>query len=145
MRNILGSALLALLVAGCGEKGRDAVIPDSIAVTAPGADVPAGFAAFSGVWSGRWGECLPGKLAVLTVSADGAVQTYYAWGDCRPLGRRQAGTLYGGLIDGNVLRLEEFADGAKVTYTLTEEGVLEGAYFLNGETTTGVFRREDGE
>ena len=135
--------IIALTLSACGKEGRPAVLPDTLTITAPSAEVPPEFAAFSGNWSGKWGDCLPAKLAVLSISATGAVRTYYAWGDCIKRRVEQNGDLHSGLIDGNVLRLDPFVDGSKLTFTLTAEGTLDGKIDAKRQSTTAVFKKDE--
>lgn len=135
-------AVIAVLSA-CGDEGRPAVLPDDFISAAKTAQVAPAYAGFAGVWSGTWGECLRAKLAVLSVTEGGTVRAYYAWGDCREQGYEQNGGLFTGLIDGKILRMDQPFGGAKLSFTLTEDGALTGNLVLKGKTTTGPFTRDD--
>ena len=116
-----------------------ATIPPETVVTAPAADVPANYAAFSGTWGGTWGTSLDGKLAVMEVAANGSVEAIYAWGDSP--GDFEAGhRRRDGVIEGDTLTLETFGNGAVASYVLAN-GVLEGKYDRGGNVTRGTFRR----
>ena len=122
---IIPLALMTALAA-CGKEGRPAKVPDNFTSAAGAAQIPAAYSAFAGVWSGKWFECLPAKLAVLSVTEGGTVQAYYSWGDCRQLGYDQNGGLCTGLIDGKILRMEQPFGDAKMSFTLEEDGGLTG-------------------
>lgn len=129
-------------VSGClSTELRPATIPASAVIEQPAQNVPAEYAAFSGIWEGKWNGKVDGKLAVQTVSADGYVSGIYAYGD--RAGGFKAGNLEftGKFIDG-VLRLDTFRSGAKVAYVFREDGALDGTYIIDGPNRTnakGVF------
>lgn len=134
---------LAVVLSACGKEGRPASIPENFVTAAGTAEVAPAYAAFAGVWSGTWAECLPAKLALLSVTDGGAVSAYYAWGDCRPQGFDQNGGLYTGLIDGNILRIDQPFDGSKLSFTLADDGSLTGNLLQRGDKRTAQFTKDD--
>jgi predicted dienelactone hydrolase len=58
------------------------LLPDDLALSPPGADLPAKVAGLAGLWGGdRWdGGPLPQALAVEQIGADGMASVVYAWG-----------------------------------------------------------------
>ena len=73
--------------------------------------MPKGVAAFVGVWSGKWGNVLEGKLGVLSVTPQGSADVEYSWAE-KP-GSFQAGkTTTSGQIKGDTLTLAPFSSGA---------------------------------
>lgn len=136
------ATIAVAVLASCAQPKRDAVIPASTVITTPSENVPAEFAAFSGVWTGNWGSCLPGKLAVKTISDTGAVETVYSWGDCAQWDIQQGWTERSGQIEDGVLRLEQFGNGALASYQIAADGSLAGTYLRDGNTTRGTFTKE---
>ena len=138
--------LLSLLVlAGCQTTARpnsaSAPMPDPASIMAPGQDVPSGYAAFSGIWTGSWGGELDGKLAVQEIRPDGSVSTYYTWGDDRG-GAFLAGAVnVDGQIEGDTLVLKTFGNGANVSYEMTADGKLRGEYRRGDSLSKGVFTK----
>ena len=140
-RSFFVLGFLGLVTACAPQALQPAEIGANVAVTAPAAEVSADHAAFSGIWAGTWGARLDGKLAVQTIDADGTITGVYAWGD-HPKGKFKAGSIpVDGMIDGGVLRLKPFENGANVTYTMQSDGTLEGAYDLGGAVSKGIFSK----
>ena len=139
--SVLALTLVAITAACEPAAIRPAEIAASTKIVAPAESVPAEYAAFSGLWTGSWGGCLDGKLAVQTIDAGGKATVVYAWGDhCK--GRFKRGTTsVNGQINNGVLSLERFRNNAKVTYTLRDDGALGGAYDLNGDVSRGIFTK----
>lgn len=141
----VAAAICLGLLAGCEptstESLEPATIPPSTEIKEPAATVPAEYAAFSGLWSGKWGGVLDSKLAVHTVQPDGRVAAIYAWGD-HPDGRFQAGSVATiGQIDGGVLKLEPFGDDVEAIFRLTEDGTLDATFDLRGEISRAEFTK----
>ncbi|MEM9140079.1 MAG: hypothetical protein AAGB15_09630 [Pseudomonadota bacterium] len=134
--------IAGLAASGCAVEPRNAVVPASVEISAPSQEVSEEIARFSGIWAGTWDGCLPGKLAVVSIQPTGAVQAYYAYGDCAKWNISQGGGLHEGTIDGDVLRLDTFRNGANVTYTLLQDGSLRGSYIRDGGETLGRFLKE---
>ena len=132
---------LILLLGACTDP-RPASLPEKLTVTPPDASVPAEFAAFSGVWRGRWGSCIDGALGVHTIRPDGSVDTVYAWGDCATNNVSAGSTEQEGQIVGKVLTLKTFSTGAQASYELAPDGTLAGIYRRDGSITRGVFVRQ---
>ena len=142
MRAIFLLAAVMFAVSGClSTELRQATIPASAVIEQPAPNVPAEYAAFSGIWEGSWGSDLDGKLAVQTISGDGNVTGIYAWGD-HARGRFSAGNgEFAGKIRNGVLRLNTFSNGANVYYRLRDDDALDGTYTLRGVDTKGVFAK----
>ena len=141
--NIVRLSLVGvILLLGACMDPRPASLPETLTVTPPTAAVPAEFAAFSGVWRGRWGSCLDGALAVHTIRPDRSVDTVYAWGDCAQYNTSAGSTEQEGQIVGNVLTLKTFSTGAQASYELVPDGTLAGTYRRDGNITRGVFVRQ---
>ena len=139
MRKLLIVAA-AVLLAGCqSTPPAPAVIDPAIVITAPAADVPAEFAAFSGVWGGTWGPELDGKLAVHTISKEGQAIVYYAVGDLPGFFKAQ-GSEHEGQITGQTL-VVPLNEGIKATYTVQPDGTLAGVYNRQGNITRGMFTK----
>ena len=139
MKQSLYLLSILLVFAACQPaEQRPASIGENTQVITPTESVPAEFSAFSGVWVGSWGGCIDHKLAVQTVDEDGKVNAVYAVGDhCR--GNFEAGSFQQtGQINGNVLTLDPFRNGAVATYTLREDGGLEGAYDRDGNVSRAL-------
>lgn len=141
MRATLLLTAVMLAVSGClSAELRPATIPASAVIEQPAQNVPAEYAAFSGIWVGTWGGVLDGKLAVQTITADGDASGIYAWGDRQ--GSFRAGTHdFAGNINDGVLRLDTFRNGAIVTYLFRDDGALDGTYSRSGTVSKGVFVR----
>lgn len=107
----------------------------------PAADVPAEFRAFSGVWSGSWGNQLCSVLIVEDVAKDGTVQTKYvngtnpAWNINRPGVRAWSGKVINGVL---VLR----GNNVSAEYKLANASELAGTYTGAGPQTTGRFKKQ---
>jgi hypothetical protein len=130
------------LATGCKTVRNPAVIPGGEVATAPSSDTPAEFAEFSGLWAGKWGKSLDGKLLVQTIESDGNVRAIYAWGD-EPNWNITAGNRQvDGRITANTLDLEKFSNGAVVRYEMQPNGTLAGFYELNNQITKGTFVRQ---
>lgn len=79
-------------------------VPASAVVVAPGPEVPAEYAAFSGKWGGYWGGELPSILVVEQISPDGRASGIYIWGD-HPSGRIQSGSSkFRAMIENGILK-----------------------------------------
>jgi hypothetical protein len=140
MKNLAFVAALVLL-AGCqSTPPAPAVIDPAIVITEPAADVPAEYAAFSGVWGGTWGSDLDGKLAVQTISTEGAAVVYYAVGDLPGFFKAQ-GYLKNGQITGRKL-VVPLNEGIRATYTMQPDGTLAGEYNRQGNITRGMFTKQ---
>ena len=117
-----------------------AIMDQSVTVTPPGKDVPAKYAAFSGLWAGRLEGIYEGKLAVLSVSSKGAATVTYAWGK---LGDNNPGVADGaGRIVGNTLKLGRLPNGADASFTMQPDGTLAVTYALAGQTYRGAFAKQ---
>jgi hypothetical protein len=140
----IGVALL--LVSGCTAATRLTPLPFDARVQQPAATVPPDVARFAGVWSGYWEGGVDHTLVVENIAREGntyRVSAVYSWGAyeasrLRPGFQRVAGT-----IDGQVLRLDRFGNGAQPTYRLQGD-LLHGSYWpmaQPGYETTAVLRR----
>lgn len=116
-------------------------LPDDATVTPPGADVPAGIAAFSGTWSGRWnGNELPHVLVVQRVEPSGAARIVYAysayapWNIARPQAWRHAATIEDGKLKATL------GNSAEVTYWRNGTS-LKGEYLRGGQITPITMER----
>lgn len=134
--------LTFILLLGACMDPRPASLPDNLTVSPPAETIAPEVAAFSGIWAGRWGSCLDGKLAVLAIEPDGAVDTVYSWGDCAAYNISAGWTEHKGQITGTTLTLEQFGNGAKASYELKPDGTLAGTYLRDGSTTRGTFVRQ---
>jgi hypothetical protein len=140
-------ALVSLLFTGCAAATKLTPLPFDARVEAPASTaVPPDIAAFAGVWTGFWSGGVDHTLLVETIERQGnvyRVSAVYSWGaheasQLRPGFQRVTGT-----IDGHVLRLARFGNGAQPTYRL-HGGVLHGSYWPAanpGYETTAVLRR----
>lgn len=140
MRNLFFVAAVVLLASCQNIPPAPAVIDPAIVISKPAADVPAEFAAFSGVWGGTWGPDLDGKLAVQTISTEGAAVVYYAVGDAPGFFKAQ-GYLKNGQITGQTL-VVPLNEGIKATYTMQPDGTLAGEYNRRGDITRGMFTKQ---
>jgi serine/threonine protein kinase len=102
-----------------------APLPNNFAIQAPGSDVSAQAAGFSGAWVGAWGHQLAGALIVEDISANGAVHVIYSWGNA-PWFKAGCVNLTGTISNAD-LRLDP-SFGPKVSYTLQPDGTLAGIY-----------------
>ena len=145
MNKIVLSIIVACVgfVAACTPPGPPEPAPalTEYEITIPGDEVPAELARFSGVWSGKWGGNLDGRLAVLTVSPTGSVEAVYAFGELRDRFGAGQTEVTGQIADG-VLTLETFGNGAVVTYQFDSAAALAGRYSRDGNITNGVFTKE---
>jgi len=117
-----------------------AVLDPSVAVTPPGKDVAAKYAAFSGIWGGLLDGLYEGKVAVLTVSRGGNVTVTYAWGN---LADNKPGVADGaGRIVGSTLKLGRLPNGADISFAMQPDGSLATTYTLADHTYTGVFTKQ---
>ena len=156
MEKGIAAGVVLLLVAGCQTTGSSAQgaggaanstastmtpahevvpLPDDATVTPPDSSVPAGMAAFSGTWSGRWnGNELPHVLVVQRVEPSGAARIVYAysayspWNISKPQAWRHVAQ-----IDGPKLKAT-LGNGAEVTYWREGEK-LKGEYLRDGRIT----------
>lgn len=149
MLRLLSRVALVLALAACsqqtstssGDKRDPAPLPTPLTLNAPASDVPANVAAFSGLYEGDWGGWLNGKLAVVSVEADGRVTAIYGIGE-NPGEWRAAYSEHKGSVVGDVLTLDRFGNGAVASYTMREDGDLDGRYVRDGNTSIGVFKRK---
>ena len=139
MRNLFFVAAAVLLASCQSTPPAPAVIDPAIVITEPAEDVPAEFAAFSGIWSGTWGPDLDGKLAVHTISKDGQALVFYAVGDLPGFFKAQ-GYEVASKISGQTL-VVPLNEGIKATYTMQSDGTLAGEYNRQGNITRGLFRK----
>lgn len=129
----------AVLLAACQTTAKPAPEPHPTAVMAPGAEVPAEFAALSRVWKGKWGQPRDGNLAVLEISPGGMVKDVYVRGD-HPTGQFQAGSREAtGEIVGKHLTVYNSSGARLATYTLRDDGNLGGHYAFRNASSKGVF------
>ena len=139
MRALLFVCAAVLLAACQTSQPKPAVLDAAVVVTPPAAGVPVELAAFSGVWSGTWGQSLDGKLAVLTVAADGAVTGLYAVGEAPGFFDAQSFGVTGQIVDGTLTF--KLNTGIYARYRLQPDGTLAGEYTRFGTVTTGTFAR----
>lgn len=140
-------AVGGLLLTACDAMGPtsfdEATLPADLRIAPPAADVPAAYAAFSGVWVGTWDDGMASKLAVQRVDAEGEVFTVYAWGDA-PWGTAGGRTTAIGRIEGSTLRLEPLGNGARAAFERRDDGTLDGRFVrADGRVHTGVFFARD--
>lgn len=113
---------------GCEWSPREAPLPETIQVLAPGPEVPPEMAVFSGIWRGAWGRKVDSRLVVRSISPDGSVSAFYSCGEDQD-GYFLAGiTEVNGRIKGDTLYLEPFSNGATVKYMLDPDGNLIGIF-----------------
>ena len=111
---------LLVAEAAAAEKKCDDPLPN-VTIAAPASDVPEQFAAFSGVWKGKWGNWLCSRLAFEEVAKDGAVKVIYSWG--KVPGSQPGYERYGSTIkDGKI----KFGTYAKFTFEMNSNGDLVG-------------------
>jgi hypothetical protein len=92
------------------------------------------------MWAGRLAGMYEGKLAVLTVSSNGAVTVTYAWGN---LADNRPGVADGaGRIVGNTLKLGRLPNGADASFTMLPDATLAVTYTLAGQSYTGAFVKQ---
>jgi hypothetical protein len=109
-------------------------------VIAPQADVPDAARAFSGVWTGTWGNQLCHVLVVEEIAKDGTVAAKYAYGTNPGWGIRQAGVRqWSGKISGNTLMLR--GNNLSVDYKLVNAGTLAGTYSSATGQSAGDFKK----
>jgi hypothetical protein len=138
---LLLGALSACETTSVAELGLDpASLPADVRIVEPAADVPAEFAAFAGVWDGRWGYELDSALAVQRVTAEGDVTAIYSWGDSA--GNFDAGRVRrDGYIRDGTLHLNRFGNGARARFELQDDGTLRGTYIRGARVSKGTFRK----
>src|SRR5258707_8658136 len=91
-----------LWIVSFAESNASVLLPTDLAFATPGSDVPAGSAAFAGMWAGdRWDGAVPHALAVERVGADGTAELVHALGADKPAQRihsflRRTGKIAGG-------------------------------------------------
>jgi hypothetical protein len=100
-------------------------LPADLQIIPPGADVPAGHAAFSGVWSGRWEGTLDTALVVQQI-AQPEVSTVYAWGVAPSWNIHRAGWLRArARFVGSELHVQT---NVLIVYRMSPDGRLDGEF-----------------
>lgn len=120
-----------------------APLPPDVNVLPPAVDVPKELAAYSGKWTGQWGQTLDHVLVVEKVEGRHAF-IIYSWGAAPSWGINRASfeRVKAEFRDDGSLRAK-FPNGAWVTYKMSADGrSLDGEYAL-GRITRGVFKREE--
>lgn len=110
-------------------------LPEGTHIVAPGPDVPADIAAFSGVWGGYWGSNgTPSLLIVERVYPSGNVTGVYAWGALNQLK----------IVPGSLRFRSRIANGTlswgsvtKFEFTKRPDGTLHGARYVSGWQQAG--------
>ena len=115
-------------------------MPADLALVAPGADVHASIARFSGAWAhGAWDGVLPHALVVETVDGAGRAQLVYALGDFAEANVTRGYRRVTGQIVGDLL-VVPLGDGASAEYHW-EADALRGAYASPRRRSTVALRR----
>ena len=79
MRKTLYALAASCLILPAAAAECDTPLPDDVRIVAPGGDVPAELARFSGAWGdGKWGGQLCNTLVIEMVAADGAIDAIYS-------------------------------------------------------------------
>lgn len=120
----------------------DVPLPDKIEYVEPAADVPDNFRKFVGRWEGRWGTELDHVFIVTSVSASGAAEAIYAYGDAPKWQVQKDWHRVKGMVAGNKLELPRFPNSAEVNYTLQSDGSLKGEYWINRNVTYGTLKKQ---
>jgi len=139
LRNFVLVAMVGVL-SGCQQE-RPPGSPTPVGAATP-ADGRADHARFLGVWSGRWGDCLDGKLTVASMEQSGAMAGEYSFGNCADWNITAGSRPVRGQINAGTLTLEPFGNGARVSYRMAADGSLAGTYRIQREVTLGTFRKE---
>ncbi len=110
-------------------------LPANTDIAAPGPDVPANLAAFSGKWGGIWDGVLPSLVVIESVSATGDVRGVYAWG---AYGTTTPGsTRFRTKINGNAFT---WGGGTKFDFVM-KDGKLHGERTVSGSLNTVVMSK----
>jgi len=140
---VIATGLISILAA-CQPtiEAKPGLIGPDVEIPAPSAEVPADAAAFSGIWSEPPSEKQYSALAVQSIAPDGKVKAIYAWSD-DPDSDAKAGSIpMDGQIDGGVLRLDPFQNGATASYALLPDGTLERRLERFGGVRKAVLTRQ---
>jgi hypothetical protein len=116
----------------------DVPLPDQIEIVEPAAEVPDNVRKFLGRWEGKWGTELNHIFIVTSVSASGAAEAIYAYGDAPKWNVERDWHRVRGTISGNKLDLPRFPNSAEVSYTLQSDGTLKGEYWRRRHMTPAV-------
>ncbi|MEQ8393727.1 hypothetical protein [Thalassobaculum sp.] len=127
-----------LLFAAVPVYGSDVPLPDKIEIMQPAADVPENVRQFLGRWEGKWGTELNHIFIVTSVSASGAAEAIYAYGNAPKWNVTPDWHRVQGTISGNKLELPRFPNSAEVSYTLRGDGTLAGKYWHKSYLTPGT-------
>lgn len=141
---LLISLMLLASLTACQTTGSDpspATIPSGTEMVEPADDVPEEYAAFFGVWSGKWDDVLDGKLAVRKVDPEGKVSVVYAWGD-HPRGNFSSGSVTerAEIVNG-VLTVRVGSRGAVATFEMRDDGSLKATWSRGGDPSHARFVR----
>lgn len=110
-------------------------LPPNTEVTAPGSDVPATLAVFSGRWGGTWDGVLPSLVIVESVAADGSIRGVYAWGSYGSV--TPGSTRFRTTVNGST-----FAWGSDSKFEFTmKDGKLHGERIRSGNVNTVVMAK----
>ena len=116
---------MAAAVAEC-----DTPLPDEVCIVAPGSDVPAELARFSGAWGDcKWGGQLCNTLVTEMVAADGAIDATYSWDESREWGAAPGFS-----------RISARVTGGKLVFAAPDGGAV--TYWLSGRYVRGAYERE---
>ena len=124
------ACVIALSAAACSHRQPpDPPPPDGTQVIAPGPDVPAAIAAFSGSWHGYWDGKIESLLVVERISRAGEAAGVYAW-SIDPDGAFQAGSMtFQGTIASGVL---SFGSRVRFDFAMKPDGTLFGQRTIDG-------------
>lgn len=129
---------LLFVTASWAQSPPNVKLPSNITVEIqkPAADVPAGYAAFSGKWGGHWGGPLPSNLIVESVTTSGEARGVYAWSD-HPTGAFKAGAFkFRAKIEDGILTWSQ--NVYKFEFKVLPDGKLQGERYNIGRRDAAV-------
>jgi hypothetical protein len=122
-------------------------MPDDLALVAPATDVPPALAAFSGVWSGRWGLGAVRQHTLVVERIDGRnAKLVYSLGKAPPRATVPDPTFSRvvGVFDDDGSLRATLANGAVVIYRLSEDRhSLVGDWTQNVQHFQGILQRQE--
>jgi dienelactone hydrolase len=114
-------------------------LPPDIQIVAPGVNVPAQAAAFSGIWAdGAWDGILPHVLILENVSVKGEASVIYSYGDAPDWNTKAGFSRVQGRIENARLTFSLGDGAARAEYVISPRGDLNGTY-TRGRNVSKVF------
>lgn len=130
MRKAFAVTVFVWSLGACAMPPPNLPLPEGTRVVAPGTEVPAPFADFSGTWGGYWDGRMASMLVVERISATGDAQGVYLWGAVPEWNARAGSTKFTAKIADGTLSWVAPDRTTKFEFSRTQDGTLRGRRYI---------------